>query len=241
MFEEHFVESCTVSVSPARVWPTFVSIGLQIAVAVGIIAIPLLHPEALPLELNPPKVSLTLPPKPPVVVQVERTAAASGNVAFASVQTVAAMQSLLPARGIEMSDEAPAIMDGSEARMTGSSPVGTIFENAGSGPAVTVASTPAASGPRRISSGVSQGLLLTPIEPIYPAIAKAARVEGVVIVEAIISRTGTIESLHVVSGPAMLQGAALDAIRGACYQPYRLSGEPTEVQTTISVDFRLSE
>ena len=77
-------------------------------------------------------------------------------------------------------------------------------------------------------------MLIAPIHPVYPMIAKAARVEGTVVVEAVISRTGTIESLHVVSGPVMLQGAAIDAIREARYQPYRLNGEPTEVQTVIT-------
>jgi protein TonB len=82
-------------------------------------------------------------------------------------------------------------------------------------------------------------MLLAPIRPVYPAIAKAAHVEGSVVVEAVISRTGTIESLHVVSGPQMLQQAALDAIREARYQPYRLNGEPTDVETTITVIFRM--
>jgi periplasmic protein TonB len=82
-------------------------------------------------------------------------------------------------------------------------------------------------------------MLIVPIRPVYPMIAKAARVEGPVVVEAIISRTGTIESLHVVSGPQMLQSAALDAIREARYRPYRLNGEPTEVQTRITVNFRM--
>jgi protein TonB len=106
------------------------------------------------------------------------------------------------------------------------------------GPAVTVAPVKA---PARmnVSTGVLQGMLLAPIQPVYPAIAKAARVEGTVVVEAVISRKGTIESLHVVSGPPMLQGAALEAIREARYQPYRLNGEPTEVQTTITVNFRI--
>ncbi len=58
-------------------------------------------------------------------------------------------------------------------------------------------------------------------------------------VEAIISKAGRIESLNVVSGPQMLRGAALEAIRAARYQPYRLNGEPTEVQTTITVNFRM--
>jgi protein TonB len=82
-------------------------------------------------------------------------------------------------------------------------------------------------------------MLLTPIRPVYPAPARAAGVQGTVVVDAIISRTGTIESLHVVSGPLMLQNAALDAIREARYRPFRLNGEPTEVQTTITVNFRI--
>jgi protein TonB len=82
-------------------------------------------------------------------------------------------------------------------------------------------------------------MLLTPIRHIYPAIAKATGVQGTVVVSAVISRTGTIESLHVISGPPMLQPAALEAIRTARYQPYRLNGEPTEVETTITVNFRI--
>ena len=82
-------------------------------------------------------------------------------------------------------------------------------------------------------------MLITPIQPVYPAIAKTAHVEGTVVVEAVISRTGTIESLHVVSGPPMLQRAAIDAIQAARYQPYRLNGVPTEVQTTFNVNFRM--
>jgi protein TonB len=61
-----------------------------------------------------------------------------------------------------------------------------------------------------------------------------------VVVSAVISRTGRIESLRVLSGPAMLQTAAMEAIRAARYQPYRLNGEPTEVETTITVNFRLA-
>jgi protein TonB len=91
----------------------------------------------------------------------------------------------------------------------------------------------------RVSKGVLLGMLIAPIRPVYPMIAKAAGVQGSVVVEAVISREGRIESLHVVSGPAMLQGAAMDAIREARYQPFRLNGEPTEVQTTITVNFRM--
>ncbi|MDQ2832207.1 MAG: energy transducer TonB [Acidobacteriota bacterium] len=90
-----------------------------------------------------------------------------------------------------------------------------------------------------ISYGVSAGMLLAPIRPIYQAIAKAAQTEGSVVVEAIISKTGTVESLHVLSGPSMLQNAAIEALRAARYRPYRLNGQPTAVQTTFTIIFKL--
>jgi protein TonB len=106
-----------------------------------------------------------------------------------------------------------------------------------SSPAVVLATKPGP--PTRISQGVLAGLLLAPIQPIYPPIAKASRIEGIVVIQAIISRTGRIESAHVLSGSPMLQAAALDAVRSARYRPYRLNNEPTEVETTVSINFRL--
>jgi periplasmic protein TonB len=82
-------------------------------------------------------------------------------------------------------------------------------------------------------------MLIAPILPVYPAIAKAAHVEGTVVVEAIISRAGAIESLHVVSGPVMSQRAAIEAIHAARYQPYHLNGAAIAMQTTITVNFRI--
>jgi len=107
------------------------------------------------------------------------------------------------------------------------------------GPGATVSTAPVHLPTARpnISGGVAAGLLITPI--IYPSIARAAQIDGSVVVEAIISRAGTIESIHVVSGPEMLRQAAVDAIRVARYRPYRLSGEPTDVETTITVIFRI--
>ncbi len=118
-------------------------------------------------------------------------------------------------------------------------PVGLDTSDMGPHPGVTVGAARTANRPLSISSGVSAGMLIAPIRPVYPAIARAAHVEGTVVVEAIISRAGTIESLHVISGPMMLQSAAIDAIRAARYKPYRLNGEPMDVQTTITVNFRM--
>jgi protein TonB len=93
--------------------------------------------------------------------------------------------------------------------------------------------------PVRVSQGVSNGMLLTPIVPAYPPIAKVAHVQGTVVIEAVISKAGRVESLNVVSGPEMLRGAALDAVRHARYAPYKLNGEPVDVQTVITVVFRM--
>ncbi len=82
-------------------------------------------------------------------------------------------------------------------------------------------------------------VLVSPPHVLYPPIAKAAHVQGTVVVEAIISKSGMIESLHVVSGPEMLRASAMEAIRVARYHPYKLNGEPTEVQTTFTVNFVL--
>ena len=90
-----------------------------------------------------------------------------------------------------------------------------------------------------ISAGVAVGMLIQKTQPIYPPIAKAARVSGTVILQATISKTGTIQNLHVVSGPAMLQQAAMDAVRTWRYRPYLLNNEPVEVETTINVIFSL--
>jgi protein TonB len=86
---------------------------------------------------------------------------------------------------------------------------------------------------------VAQGQLLVPIRPVYPAIALASRTQGTVVVAATISKDGRIENLRVVSGPAMLVNAAVQAISQARYRPYLLNNEPVEVETTINVVFRL--
>lgn len=72
-------------------------------------------------------------------------------------------------------------------------------------------------------------------------IARAARVSGTVVLQATISKAGKTENLSVVSGPALLQEAAIDAVKQWRYKPYLLNNEPVEVETTINVDFRLDE
>ena len=112
--------------------------------------------------------------------------------------------------------------------------MGSLF-GSGSGPQVKAAP------PKKvnISAGVAVGFLLNKTSPTYPPIAKAARVQGTVVLQATISKAGTIEDLRVISGPAMLQQAALDAVRQWRYRPYLLNNEPVEVETTVNVIFTL--
>jgi protein TonB len=79
------------------------------------------------------------------------------------------------------------------------------------------------------------------VQPAYPPIAKQARVQGVVEMRALISKTGTIENLNVISGHPMLATAAVEAVRQWRYRPYLLNNEPIEVETEITVNFVLSE
>jgi protein TonB len=239
MFEDSLVESRVGQVSSSKRWTMLASISLQVAVAGVVMVLPLLHPEALPFRLEAPKVLMPLIPKPPVPVVVEReSAASSSNVAMASATRPVLLTTLSPSLHPVVGDPPPLAPFGGGMRMTDALP-SSIGVGVGSGPVVSVAPARGPVSPLHVSTGVLQGMLLAPIRPVYPAIAKAAHVEGAVVVEAVISRKGTIESLRVVSGPLMLQQAALDAIREARYQPYRLNGEPTEVQTTITVNFRM--
>jgi TonB family protein len=95
--------------------------------------------------------------------------------------------------------------------------------------------------PKRIavSSWVANGLLIQMVKPEYPPIAKAARVSGTVVLQATISTEGTVLNLRVVSGNAMLQSAAMDAVRSWRYRSYLLNNQPIEVDTTINVVFSL--
>jgi len=92
----------------------------------------------------------------------------------------------------------------------------------------------------RISQGVTKGLLVHRVEPQYPTLAKSARVQGDVVLSAVISTNGDIENLQLVSGHPMLVPAAIAAVKQWKYQPYLLNGQPVEVETTITVIFALT-
>jgi protein TonB len=92
----------------------------------------------------------------------------------------------------------------------------------------------------RVSLGVSQGLLVKRVQPNYPPLARQARIQGTVLLQAEISKDGTIENLRLISGHPMLAPAAIEAVKQWRYRPYMLNGEPVAVETQVQVNFTLS-
>ena len=90
----------------------------------------------------------------------------------------------------------------------------------------------------RISQGVSQGLLIKRVQPIYPPAALKVHAQGAVQIEATINKEGNVINTKVLRGDAVLARAALDAVRQWRYKPYYLDGEPVEIQTQITVNFK---
>jgi periplasmic protein TonB len=234
MFEDALVESAGRVRTKSRYW-MIATFSFQAIVMAIVILIPLLYPEALPRSVVMAKLTVPVPPRAavPRQVQVVRAvhAAASNPLIVPTTPTKITM----------VKDDAPPQMPNSvpmgEAKSDG--PVGVPL-------ALSVAATPlpmvkVAVKPARqnVSSGVMAGQILTKTMPSYPAIARAAHVYGTVVLHASISKAGTIEGLAVISGPEMLRAAAVEAVKSWRYRPYLLNGEPTEVETTVTVNFSL--
>ena len=138
--------------------------------------------------------------------------------------------------------DSPAQMQGPSGGSQGAVPVPVAPPRPPAPLRLIVPSAPdAPGGPVRVSAGTASGMVLTKVDPVYPAIAKAAHVQGPVILHAIISKDGTVESLSVISGNGMLVDAARDAVSKWTYKPYLLNGQPTEVETSITENFSLED
>jgi len=240
MFEGSLVESRGLVDAGARRWTALGSLTVQCAVAGLLILVPMLKPEMLPQLAEAPHISVPYLVKPPVVVPVRPTATASTSpmsVPAAGPVPVATGHPFVFPRPAEATDGlAPAV---GPLSMSGNGPMLSVLGTGVGTAPVVIAARPKEIGPVHVSTGVSQGLLLTPIQPVYPPIAKATGTQGTVVLEAVISKAGRIESLRTVSGSPMLAGAAVQAVSMARYRPYLLNGEPVAVQTTITVVFRL--
>ncbi len=242
MFEDSLVESCGRLDAGPRRWIAAGSVGLQSIIALSLVAVPFLRPEALSFRVLAPAVAVPLVQKPSVRVAPQAAVAPLSPSRWSPpVEQMTAHAAVLPSlHPVDTQDAAPGALQLTSMASSGSA-AGDLLALVGAAPGHRVAAAAAAKPARTptISSGISAGMLLGEIHPVYPRIAVAAHVEGAVVVEATISKTGTIESARVVSGSAMLAGAALEAVRAARYRPYLLNGEATEVRTTVTVNFRI--
>jgi TonB family protein len=102
---------------------------------------------------------------------------------------------------------------------------------------------PIRTAPRRVrvSQGVSQGLVVSKVQPIYPVDAKVARIQGTVAMRAVIGKTGDVEKLELISGHPALAPAAMEAVKQWKYKPYLLNGNAVEVETQVTVNFTFAQ
>jgi protein TonB len=237
MFEDSTFESTGRIHTRSRRWMIAVFL-FNTSILLAMILFPLLCPQALPPQAPPIQCCIFIketPPVPPPTVRPEQT--------VQSAQSTSQMQygHLQAPRGIPAiiyipSGTEPKFNDNIASWDPNSNATGRDLFNK---PGVTVVH-PATDTKLRVSTSVEEGLLIHKTMPFYPAIARAARVEGTVRLAATISKTGSIENVHVASGPAMLQQSALEAVSTWRYKPYLLDGEPVEVETTVEVIFTLS-
>ncbi len=207
-------------------------------------AIPLLYSEMLPSAQL--KSMLVAPPVPPPPEPKPRVTSNRERVAivrpFRSDRLIA--PKVIPKQVNRIEEAAPTISVPGSVAEPADAPTGAIFGPLGaalaSAPPLAAPKPKAFAGPVRIGGRVAQANLVRQIQPVYPALAKSARVQGTVEFTATIAKNGSIEDLQLVHGHPLLVNAARDAVSQWKYRPTLLNGQPVEVVTDIVVNFTLN-
>ena len=236
MFEDSLAES-TGRIRTGSRWYAIGSFAFQAALLAVFILIPYLYPASLPKQALSTLLLAPPPPASPAQVTHAPAAHAASPVQLAGLTAPATIPNHIAEEG-SISAIPPGKATGLENQGTGYVP-GAISLLGSAPPPPPVITRPKPSGPLRVSSGAAEGHIIVPIQPVYPAIAKAAHIEGTVTIEAMISKQGFVEHMHVVSGPPLLVQAALAGVNRARYMPFKLNGDPVEVNTTINIVFTL--
>jgi len=243
MFEDSLLESGG-RLKTKRGRTTTFAIILEIALIGVMVLMPLIFTEALPKQqlmtflVAPPPPP---PPPPPAAAPVHVQKQIQTDIVNGALRT----PTKIPQK-IQMikEDEAPPAM--ASAGVVGGVPGGIPGGQMGGVIGGIISSTPVAvpkvATPQRVrvSQGVVSGLKVRDVKPVYPPLARQARIQGTVVLHAVISKDGSIEGLTLVSGHPMLAPAAIDAVKQWKYKPYLLSGEPVEVDTEVQVNFTLA-
>jgi protein TonB len=220
---------------PARRWTAIASFTLQAALVAAALAMPLLYPIGLPEAFSTRK--LFVP-----VSQGSMSRTHAGSVAHAG-STAAVLPVIFVNRGgairLNETHEDVGTVEGApnlQSLLGGGDPNAPISKFIGSGALPTI--HPTIQHVVR-TSVMMEGHLAHRVSPDYPVLARQMRIEGPVLIKAIIRRQGTIEMAQIISGHPLLVQAALQAVRQWKYRPYILNGDPVEVETEITVNFVL--
>lgn len=227
--------------SARRGWSTLASFGFQAMALSLLLAVPLIWTQ------GPPSVRLIdalLAPPPPPPAPVSRVAAESKPPTSTNMSGTHIIQppSIPPEVAILNEPDVPVAPDLGQLGVEGGTGRGGrgIVDSIGSSIAIAPPPPPPTPArPLRVSHW-SEGNIIYRVQPIYPPLARQARIQGAVVLRAVISKTGTIEHLTAMSGHPMLVGSALNAVRQWRYRPYLLNDEPIEIETEITVNFVLS-
>ncbi|HEV3385130.1 MAG TPA: energy transducer TonB [Gemmata sp.] len=243
MFEDSLLESGG-RLKTKRGRTTTFAIILEIALIGVMVLMPLIFTEALPKQqlmtflVAPPPPP---PPPPPAAAPVHVVKQIQTDIVNGALRT----PTKIPQK-IQMikEDEAPPQMAaaGVVGGVAGGIPGGAMNGVIGGIISSTPVAVPKVATPQRVrvSAGVTSGLLVRKVNPVYPPLARQARISGTVVLRAVISKDGSIENLSLVSGHPMLAPAAIDAVKQWKYKPYLLNGEPVEVDTEVQVNFTLA-
>jgi periplasmic protein TonB len=243
MFEDSLIESAG-KLKTKRGLTTSISFVLE-AIVVGImVLIPLLFTEALPktqlmtfLVAPPPPPP---PPPPPAATPIKVVKQIQTDIVNGELRT----PTKIPKKVEMIKEEAapPPVTAGIVGGVPGGVPGGQLGGVIGGIISSAPVAVPKVATPQRVrvSQGVTQGLRIRYVQPMYPPLARQARIQGAVVLQAEISKSGEIENLRLVSGHPMLAPAAIEAVKQWRYKPYYLNGEPVEVETQITVNFSLS-
>jgi len=242
MFEDSLLESGG-RLKTKRGRTTTLAVIIQTVLFGIIVVIPLIYTEALPkaqlmtLLMAPPPPP---PPPPPPAAAPVRVVKIQSELVNGQLRTPTKIPEKV--RIIQEDDSPPPSMGaGVVGGVPGGVPGGQMGGVIG-GIISSTAALPKVAAPQRVrvSSGVSTGLLIRKVQPNYPPLARQARIQGNVVLQAVISKSGTIENLQVISGHPMLVPAALEAVKQWRYKPYLLNGDAVEVETQVTVIFSLS-
>jgi protein TonB len=230
MFDQLVISSAH-PVRTHKSWTVTLSIIVQSIIVVVMILIPLIYTEALPKGFMSTFLVAPAPPPPPP------PPAAPVRVVRPRIITPQRMvaPTVIPKRVEMIKDEAPDINSIGVGVAGGTGAVGGVLGG------ILAAPPPPKPVTTRITVGgnVQQAKALQHPDPLYPQIAKAAHVQGTVVLHAIIGKDGTIQQLQLVSGHPLLVTSAMDAVRQWRYRATLLNGQPVEVDTTIQVVFSL--